>query len=219
MTVLYWILGIVFSLLLLLFFLPFFFTIDTELKFLRVRWGLLVVVVDLSRKTTTITFAGIHFGGKRKKSAPSVSASRPEEATKPPPTEKPERGAKGGEISYVQLLLAHRSLAVTLIEETARYAVRLIRSFSVSQLRLDFSFDDPVINGICYGAIQGVYIKKVHLAVNFWSENRFIGRFWLPLYRTVVPTVSFLARLPHSEIYNVIKEIRRQSSAQEEVSV
>ena len=187
----------------LLFFIPFELKIDTERKVFYLRWTLFDLALDFSQKTTLIGIAGFR---RRKKKKPVPSPSVPKVIKK-----------KGRSwLSLLPILLQHRRIAIDLIQNGVRYAVALLRSISVSELRLDFSSENPVINGILYGAIQGIRIKKVHLSVSFWGPNRLIGEFRLPLYRTVIPTVRFLARLPYLEMVRVIRDIRRRSLIQEE---
>jgi len=194
----------VFAVILALFlFVPFFFTIDSERKIFYLRWFLFDFSIDLSTKTAVIGFAGFHPAKKKKKVSLSSSA-----APSPAPAEEPEK--KRGGRSIPSVILSHRSLLIDLVKKTVRYLLDLLRATSIREFRVDYSSKDPVVNGICYGAIQGVQIKKVRLSVNFWGENRMVGKFSLMLVRLVVPTLLFLVRLPYVELYRLFKEIRQK---------
>lgn len=192
----------------LLLVIPFYFIVDSQEKRFSVRWFFLRVAFRLSDKSWEIGLAGIRFR-KKKKPAPSPAAPRPEEK----PMEEEEKEERP---SFVSILLSHRALVIHLSEMAAQYALALLRSFSISHLWLDISLDDPVVNGICYGAVQGVRIKRAHLAVNFWGENRFVGKFALPLYRMVIPTLRLLFRLPYIELYHVFREVRHPGRVRKE---
>jgi len=198
-----WVISVFAALFALVLFVPFLFTLDSEKKRFYVRWLLFSLSIDLSAETTTIGFAGI--GHEIKKKKPS---SAPPEAAPPPPEEKPE--GKRSLFSLLSVVLSRRSLLIDLVRKTVRYLIDLLRSFSIRELRVDFSSKDPVIDGICYGAIQGIQIKKVHLSVNFWGENRVVGRLSLMLFRLIIPTTLFLVRLPYIELYRLFKEIRQK---------
>lgn len=199
-----WVLSVFAAILALVLFVPIFFTIDSERKAFRVRWFLFDLSVDLSTKTTVIGFAGIRHVKKKKK--PSPSAAPP-----PSPAEQaaPPEG-KRGTFSLFSVILSHRSLLIDLLQKTIRYFIGLLRSFSVRELCIEYSSKDPVVDGICYGAIQGIQIRKVHLSVNFWGENRIVGRFSLMLVRLIVPTLMFLVRLPYVQLYRLYKEVRQK---------
>jgi hypothetical protein len=198
-----WLIFSIFALLfIVLFFVPLFFKIDTDQKVFYLQWHLFNLTIDISRKMTMIGFAGRRF--RKKKEEPPL----------PPPLPLGEEPGGPGLFSLLPLLFQHRSLAIDLIQKIVRYLIRLIRTLSISELRVDFSSGDPMINGICYGAIQGIQIEKVHLLVNFWGSNRFIGQFRLALYRIIIPTFLLLIRLPYFKIYRVIREIRQQRSVE-----
>lgn len=203
-----WVISVFAVILALILFVPFFFTIDSERKTFHLRWFLFTLFIDRSTQTTIIGFAGIHHEIKKKKpsSAPASPASKASE-------EKPE--GKRSAFSLLSVIWSRRSLLIDLVRKTVRYLIELLRSFSVRELRVDCSSKDPIVDGICYGAIQGIQIKKVHLSVNFWGENRVVGHFSLMLFRLVVPTALFLIRLPYIELYRLFKEIRRKDLPEE----
>lgn len=196
----------------LLLFVPFFFTINTEQKFFRVRWHLFDFSADFSNKTYAIGFAGLHYR-KKKRAEPSTDSPPVEETEKE--EKKGEEAAGPGLSSILSIIFARRALAIDIIRKTIRYVIDLLQAFSITRIQIDFSAADPVINGICYGALQGIQIRRVHLGVNFWGTNRFIGRFALPLYRLILPTTLFLIRIPYVQIYRVVQEIRHQAPAEQ----
>lgn len=194
----------------LLLFIPFYFVVDSREKRFSVRWFLLNVAYRFSDKQSEIGLAGMRFGKKKRPApAPTAPAPAPEEKTV-----AEERGEERP--SFISILLSHRSLVIHLAELAIKYLLGLLRAFSIKHLSLDLSFDDQMINGICYGAFQGVRIKRVHLGVNFWGENRFVGEFSLPLYRMVIPTLRLLFRIPYMEVYRVLREIRHPGSVRKE---
>lgn len=195
---------------LLLLVIPFYFVVDSKEKRFSVRWFFLSLAVRLSDKRFEIGFFGIRFRTKKEKPAAPPPGS--------PSEEREEEEEKEERPSFVSVLLSHRSLMVQLAELSFRYLLDLLRAFSISHLRLDLSFDDPMINGICYGSFQGVRIKRADLAVNFWGENRFVGQFALPLYRMIIPTLRLLFKLPYRELYRVFREVRHPGVRKEEVS-
>ncbi|NKE71118.1 hypothetical protein [Candidatus Manganitrophus noduliformans] len=195
----------------LLLVVPLHFVVDSKEKRFSVRWLFLSLAFRFPDKRLEIRFFGIRFRTKKKKPA----APPPE----PPPEEETMEEEKEERPSFVSVLLSRRSLMIQLAELSVQYTLELLRAFSISHLRLDLSFDDPMINGICYGSFQGVRMKRVHLAVNFWGENRFVGAFALPLYRMVIPTLRLLFKLPYRELYRVFREIRHPDRVRrEEVS-
>ncbi len=192
----------------LLFVIPFYFAVDSKEKRFSVRWLFFSLAFRLSDKRLEIGLFGIRFRTKKEKPAASPPG--------PPPEEREEEKEKEERPSFVSILLSHRSLMIELAELSFRYLLDLLRAFSISHLRLDLSFDDPMINGICYGSFQGVRIKRAHLAVNFWGENRFVGEFALPLYRMIIPTLRLLFKLPYRELYGVFREIRHPGRVRKE---
>ena len=197
-----WIISVFAVILIVLFFVPFIFTIDSERKFFHLRWLLFDLSVDLSTKTTVIGFAGLHYVKKKKKASSSPSP------TMSAPAKEPEGKRRGR--SLPSIVLARRSLLIDLVQKLVRYFIRLLRSFSIREIRLDYSSGDPVVDGICYGATQGIQVKRVYLSVNFWGENRIVGKFSLMLYRLIIPTVFLLVRLPYIELYRLFKEINQK---------
>lgn len=194
-------------LLLFLLVIPFYFMVDSGQKRFSVRWVFLSVAFHLPDKRWEIGWAGIRFGKKKKTPAPSPAAPPPEEKEIEEEEERP---------SFISILPSHRSLAIRLAERSVRYLLDLLRAFSIARLSLDLSFDDPMINGICYGSFQGVRMKRVRLGVNFWGENRFVGQFALPLYRIVIPTLRLLFKLPYIEIYRLFREARHPGGVRKE---
>lgn len=207
-----WVISVFAVIMALVLFVPFLFTIDSEQKRFYLRWFLFTLSIDLSTKTTVIGIAGIHHELKKKKPSPAPAHAAPSSSE-----EKPEGkpAGKQGIFSLLSVVLSHRSLLIDLVRKTVRYLIDLLRSFSIRELRADYSSKDPVIDGICYGAIQGVQIRKVHLSVNFWGESRVVGRFSLMLVRLIVPTTLFLVRLPYMELYRLFKEIRHRDLPEE----
>jgi|GEM_PF-3120143 len=185
-----------------LLFIPFYFVVDSQGKRFSVRWLFLSVAFRFSDKSLEIRLAGLRFQKKKKPAAPSPSA--PEA----PAAQREQEEKEEEHPSFFSILLSHRSLMIHLAELAIQYLLALLRAFSISHLWLDLSFDDPMINGICYGAFQEVRIRRAHLAVNFWGENRFVGEFALSLYRLVIPTLRLLFRLPYLQIYRIFRELR-----------
>jgi len=203
-----WVIVLVIAVILfLLLVIPFYFVIDSKEKRFSVRWFFFSLAFRFSDKSMEIGLFGIRF--QRKKEKPTA---RP---PAPAPEEKPEGEEKEGP-SFISILLSHRAMVIQLAELSIQYLLDLLRAFSISHLWLDLSFDDPMINGICYGAFQGVQIKRAHLAVNFWGENRFVGKFALPLYRMVIPTFRVLFKLPYRELYSVFREVRHPGRVRKE---
>lgn len=201
-----WVISVFAIILALVLFVPIFFTIDSERNTFYVRWFFFDLSIDLSTKTAVAGFAGIH-PVKKKKKPPSPAA--------PPPTPPEQPEGRRSLFSLLSVTLSRRSLLIELLQKTVQYLIRLLRSFSIRELRVDCSSKDPVVDGICYGAIQGAQIKKVHLSVNFWGENRIVGRFSLMLVRLVIPTLMFLVRLPYIQLYRLFKEIRQKEAPEE----
>lgn len=186
---------------------PFHVVVDSKEKRFSVRWIFSSLAFRFPEKSLEIGLFGIRFRTKKKK------------PTAPPPGPPPEEKAAEEEEerpSFVSTLLSHRFLTIQLAERSIKYALDLLRAFSVSHLRLDLSFDDPMINGICYGSFQGVRIKRAHLGVNFWGENRFVGEFALRLYRMIIPTFRLLFKLPYREVYRLFQEIRHPDRVRKE---
>jgi hypothetical protein len=198
-----WVISVFALIFIVLFFVPFIFTIDSERKVFHLRWLLFEFSIDLSTKTAVIGFAGLHYVKKKKKASPPSS-----EASSPASGKQPER--KEGGSSLPSMVLSHQSLLIDLVQKLFRYFIHLLRSFSIREFRLDLSSGDPVVDGIFYGATQGVQIKKVYLSVNFWGENQIIGKFSLMLYRLIIPTVWLLVRLPYIELYRLFKEMKQK---------
>ncbi|MBI3805024.1 MAG: hypothetical protein HY282_14835 [Nitrospirae bacterium] len=215
------IVSILFIVTVLFLFVPFFFTVDSEEKRFSVRWLFINIGFNFTRQRLTIRVVGIPIGrGKKGTKAPTPpsgeATEKGDERAREENEKRPEKGEAPERPSVVKVLFSHRALMVHLTELATRYLIDLLRAFSVSHLDFDLSLDDPMINGICYGALQGVQIKRVYLAVNFWGENRFVGRFALPLYRLAVPTLRVLIHLPYSEMYQVYKEVRHPGPVRKE---
>lgn len=191
----------------LLLVVPFYFVVDSKERRFFVRWFFLSLAFRFPDKRLEIGIFGIRFRTKKKPAAPPSGPSPEKEAVEEEKEERP---------SFVSVLLSRRSLTAQLAELSIKYALELLRAFSISHLRLDLSFDDPMINGICYGSFQGVRMKRVHLGVNFWGENRFVGEFMLPLYRMMIPTVRLLFKLPYREVYRLYREIRHSDRVRKE---
>lgn len=197
--------AVLFALIILI---PFYFVVDSREKRFSVRWLFFSAAFRFPDKRLEIGLAGMRFRRKKKASpAPSAPAHEEKAIEEEKEEERP---------SFLSILFSRRSLVILLAELSVRYALDLLRSFSIKHLSLDLSFDDPAINGICYGAFQGVRIKRVHLGVNFWGENRFVGQFALPLYRLIIPTLRLLFRLPYLEIYRLFREVRHPGSVRKE---
>lgn len=190
----------------LLLVVPFHFVVDSKEKRFSVRWFFLSLAFRFSDKRVEIGLFGIRFQMKKKRPA----------APPPGPPSQEEAVEEEAQPSFVSVLLSHRSLMIRLAELSIKYTLELLRAFSISHLRLDLSFDDPMINGICYGSFQGVRMKRVQLGVNFWGEKRFVGAFALPLYRVVIPTLRLLFKLPYREAYYVFREIRHPDRVRKE---
>jgi hypothetical protein len=203
-----WIVLVVAVVLAAFLFVPFVFTIDSERKIFHVHWLLFDLSIDLSTRSARVGVAG-HFFKKKKKAAPMPPSSG---ASSPLQAEQSEK--KRGARSLPQILLSHRALLTDLVQKLIRYLITLLRTFSIRELHLDGSSKDPVVDGICYGAIQGIRIKKVYLSVNFWGENRMVGTFSLRLYRLIVPTMVLLVQLPYVELYRLFKEMRKKDIPQ-----
>lgn len=195
-------------LLALLLTLPFDFVVDSKEKRFSVRWFFLSLAFRLSDKSREIVLFGIRFRTKKEKPTGPPPA--------PPPEEKPAEEEREERPSFVSVLLSHRPLVIRLAELSVHSLLDLLRAFSISHLWLDLSFDDPMINGICYGSFQRVRIKRAHLAVNFWGENRFVGKFALPLHRMIIPTLRLLSQLPYRELYRLFREIRHPGRVRKE---
>lgn len=191
----------------LLLVVPFHFVVDSKEKRFSIQWFFLSLAFRFSDKRVEIGLFGIRFQMKNKR--PAVS---------PPGLPSQEEAAEEEEArpSFVSVLLSHRSLMIQLAELSIKYTLELLRAFSISHFWLDLSFDDPMINGICYGSFQGVRMKRVHLGVNFWGENRFVGAFALPLYRMMIPTLRLLFKLPYREVFYVFREIRHPDRVRKE---
>jgi hypothetical protein len=190
----------------LLLVVPFRFVVDSKERRFSVRWLFSSLAFRFPDKSLEIGLFGIRFRTKKKKPAA------------PPPGPPPEEKIAKEEArpSFVSVLLSRRSLMIHLTELSIRYAIDLLRAFSISHLSLDLSFDDPMINGICYGSFRSIRMKRVHLGVNFWGENRFIGEFALRLYRIIIPTLRLLFKLPYREVYRLFQEIRHPNRVRKE---
>lgn len=191
----------------LLLVVPFHFVVDSKEKRFSVRWFFLSLALLFTDKRVEIGLFGIRFQmNKKRPAAPPSGPPFPEEAAE----------AEEARPSFISVLLSHRSLMIRLAEHSIQYMLELLRAFSISHLRLDLSFDDPMINGICYGSFQGVRMKRVQLGVNFWGENRFVGAFALPLYRMMIPTLRLLFKLPYRQAYCLFHEIRHPDRVRKE---
>lgn len=212
----------IFSFFALLLFFPFFFVVDSEERRLSIRWLFVNVGFNFKEKRSTVRIAGIPIGkGKKPGETPPVRSAeevkeKGEEEKEEKKEEEKEEAEASARPSMMKILLSHRGMIIRLTELAVRYFIDLLRAFSVSFLQIDLSLDDPMANGICYGAVQGVRIKRVRFAVNFWGENRFVGQFALPLYRLIAPTAKLVVRLPYSEMYRVFKEVRNPGSVRKE---
>jgi hypothetical protein len=191
----------------LLLVVPFHFVVDSKEKRFSVRWLFSSLAFRFPDKSLEIGLFGIRFRTKKKKPAAPPPGLPPEEKIAEEEGERP---------SFVSTLLSHRSLMIHLVELSIRYAIGLLRAFSISHLSLDLSFDDPMINGICYGSFRSVRMKRVHLGVNFWGENRFVGEFALRLYRIIIPTLRLLFKFPYREVYRLFQEIRHPDRVRKE---
>ncbi|MFQ5779347.1 MAG: hypothetical protein ACE5HN_01015 [Nitrospiria bacterium] len=192
-----WMISIIIIITIALLLIPFRFTIDSGQKSIHLRWHLLEAAVDFSKRTILIGFAGIRYRKKMREASPTFD--RPDKKQKKGTPKRPP---------LLRVLLSRRSLLMDLVPKVVRYLIRLLRLASVREIRWDYGSTDPIINGICYGLVQGIRIKNVRISVNFFGENHFVGRFSLQLYRIMIPTLCLLAQLPYARLYRLYKETR-----------
>jgi hypothetical protein len=192
-----WIIFTMLVIIIALLFIPFFFTIDSEEKVFQIRWHLFEVGISLSNQTILFGIAGMRYH-KRRKSTPPM----PGRHSDPKETQKSKRA------SIPAILFSQRSLVKDLVPKVVRYLIHLFRRAAICEIRWNVSSSNLIINGICYGLFQAVRMTNVHLSINFFEENRFIGRFSLQLFRIIVPTIRLLIHLPYARLFGVYSELR-----------
>lgn len=193
-------LWVIFTLLIItiaLLFIPFLFTVDSEEKVFQIRWHLFEAGVSLSNQTILFGIAGMHYRKKRK-GTPSMPGRRSDQEE----DHKPKRA------SIPAILFSRRSLVVDVGPKIVRYLIHLFRRADIREIRWNVSSSNLIVNGVCYGLFQGLRMTNVHLSINFFEENRFVGRFSLQLVRIIVPTVRFLIQLPYARLFGVYSELR-----------
>ncbi|MFY9269047.1 MAG: hypothetical protein WAO55_04775 [Candidatus Manganitrophaceae bacterium] len=198
-----------------LLFIPFFVEVDSGEKCFSVRWFFGYMTFLFSEKKIEIRCAGMTY--RKKRAAKMVSSLDSEGVKEEGESARPVRALR----RTLAILLSNSTLIIDLVGRFLRYLLDLLRAFSISHLRLDLSFDDPMINGLCYGAFQGVrermLKKRVDLSANFCGENRLVGKVVFSLYRLILPTLRLLVGLPYLQMFRFYRSIRYSDPLREEI--
>jgi hypothetical protein len=165
--------------------------IDTRRKRYAVRWLFFSLATDSEKGGLRFGLAGWTFGKRSPEKTPSTEAA-------PSPPSRPSKLQR-----FFILLAGEPRLALDLLKKMTRYLVRVVRTFTIALLEGEFSFSDPLLNGVCYGIVCGIEIPKTRIGVNFREENWFQGRFYVRLYRLVIPTALLMATLPYGALFGL----------------
>jgi hypothetical protein len=182
---------------------PFHFEIDTRRKGGAVGWLFLTAGMERRERVLWFRVAGLSIR-KRLRSEREPEFSAPSEFT------TSYGSSKGRQLLHG--LALHPALAIDLLKKLVRYLLSVLRSFRIAFLEGEASFSDPVLNGVCYGIVQGIEIPKTRIGVNFNEENWLIGRFNLRLFRLILPTARLVATLPYHGLWGLIREAFRRKA-------
>jgi hypothetical protein len=177
--------------------------IDTRRKRYTVRWLFLSMGTDSGWGGFRFGLAGWTFGKRSPEITPSTQES-------PSPPSRPSKLKR-----FLFLLAGEPRLALDLLKKLTRYLVRAIHTFTIALLEGEFSFSDPLLNGVCYGIVCGIEIPRTRIGVNFREENWFLGRFHVRLYRLVIPTALLMATLPYAGLFGLARKLFRRGGRKE----
>lgn len=182
---------------------PFHFEIDTRREGVAVGW--LFFTAGMERRERVLWFRVAGFSIRKR-----LRSKREPEPF--PPSEPSTLGGPSKGRRLLQGLALQPALAVDLLKKLVWYLLSVLRSFRIAFLEGEASFSDPLLNGVCYGIVQGIEIPKTRLGVNFNEENWLIGRFRLRLFRLILPTARLLATLPYRRLWSLIREVFRRKT-------
>lgn len=180
----------------ILFFSCFSAIIDSEKNIFCLEFLFLKVSLDPRNRSMTVSFAGLYTREIKKKKDVQRPSSQNDMKTKK--DEKP---------NLINLLLSRKSLLVDVLSISFRYVIKLLSLASIKEIQGECSLPDPMINGICYGLIENIEIRNVHLSVNFLGRNTFRGHFSIPFYRALIPSILFLFQLPYTALYEIYLDL------------
>lgn len=171
---------------------------DTRQKRITIGWFFFGVSIDWMNSVYSVRLLGRTFQ-RRIKEKSSVDAQKREPS--------PEWISSSKGLRFFWGIVSHPSLVLPIVPSLARYFSTLLRSFAISVLEGELSLSDPVMNGICYGVVQGIQLPGTRLGVNFHEENWLRCDFRLQLFRVVGPTIQLLVALPYCALFTLAKEV------------
>lgn len=106
-------------------------------------------------------------------------------------------------------------LLLAILRTAGRSVNDLARSITVREFEADLSLPDPLSNGVLWGILAGLPVKRVTLRVNFQNINRVRGHVQASPYRLLAVAGCFLVRLPHRRVIGTLTRLRREQRKEE----
>jgi len=173
--------------------IPIRFEIDTRLGCYSAGWLFLALGNDRG-KGWWLSFLGLRIHRRRAKESPDPSGVSS--------TGHPSKADR-----LIGRLASEPGLALRLVSELKRFLIRLSRGLRIARIQGELSFDDPMINGICFGIVRGLQLPRTSLAINFEERNWVLARFQVRPYRTIIPILQLLATLPYRALFALFRDL------------
>ena len=163
----YYILGIMLLLVVVILAAPISLGYDSTEKRLRVKW----LGLTIARKT---------------------AAEKLERASKKPSKKWRIRG-----LALMRRLWRVRDLLLELAGRLGQFGFEVFQSCSFRDSEVNVSLPDPMWNGVLCGMLTNIHLKELNLSVNFENRNYARIRMTVYLYRVAPKLVVLLLRLPY----------------------
>ncbi|MCL4503457.1 MAG: hypothetical protein M1438_16650, partial [Deltaproteobacteria bacterium] len=140
-----------------------------------------------------------------------LKAKKPEK-----PAEEPKKKWKYRTPAIMWRLWQKRDLVLEIVRQLEQFILKVYRTLSFQDTKVDLSLPDPMWNGVLFGVLTNLHLQEINLLVNF--ENRNYARIRVTIYPIMVvqKLASLLVRLPYMRLLRLAWDLKKNRQRQKD---
>jgi hypothetical protein len=102
-----------------------------------------------------------------------------------------------------------QDLILELVERLGRFGLKVFQTLSFRDSEVSVSLPDPMWNGVLYGVLSNIPLGDLHLSVNFVNRNYAKFWVKVYPYRVVLKLAALLLRLPYFRMVRLAWDLKK----------